>query len=135
MLLVPKFLKLKMLNDLKMDSSFETLFLEISVANIKLIVVVVYNPYKQLISDFSDEVVFKTDKISTMRCKMALIGNLNINYLNMNKQQSSLDTILTPYNVEPCNQSIPTMQKLTSLIDYVITDDTTDNYKTYVFKT
>ena len=124
MLLVPKCLNLRMRNYLKMNSIFEALFLEISVENINLIVGVVYNPKKNLGSDFSHELLFKIDKNSTMRCKLALIGNFNIKYLNMNEQQSSLDTTVTPYNVEPCNQSIPTMQKWTSLMDYIITDDT-----------
>ena len=51
----------------------------------------------------------------------------------MNKQ-SSLDTILTPYSLRPCNQSVPTMQKFTSLIDYIITHDTSDKSRTNIFE-
>ena len=99
-----------------------------------LIVSVVYNPQKHLSSDFLDELVFEIDKITTMGCKFVLMGDFNINYLNMNKK-SSLETILTPYSLQPCNQSVPTMQKFTSLIDYTITDDTSDKHRTKIFKT
>ena len=39
-----------------------------------------------------------------------------------------------PYSLQPCNQSLPTMQKFTSLIDYIITDDTSDKHRTKIFK-
>ena len=61
-----------------MNTGFEALFLEISLANIKLILSLVYNPQKHLSSDFLDELVFKIDKVSTMGCKFVLMGNFNI---------------------------------------------------------
>ena len=84
MLLVPKSLNPRIRNDLKMNTSFEALLLEISLANIKLIVGVVYNPQKHLSSEFLDELVFEIDKISTIGYKFVLMGDFNINYLNMN---------------------------------------------------
>ena len=62
------------------------------------------------------------------------MGGFNINYLNMD-EKPSLETILTPYSLQPCNQSVPTMQKITSLTDYIITDDTSDKHRTKIFKT
>ena len=134
MLLVPKCLNPKIQNDLKKNTSFETMFLEISLANIKLIVGVEYNPQKHLSSDFLDVSVFKIDKLSTMGCNFVLTGDLNMNYINM-IEKSSLDTILTTYSLQPCNQSLPTMQIFTSLIDYIITDDTSDKHGTKIVKT
>ena len=61
------------------------------------------------------------------------MGDFNINYLKMN-EQSSLDIILTPCTLQPCNQSAPTMQKFTSLVDYIITDDTSDKHRTKILK-
>ena len=58
-----------------------------------------------------------------MGCKFVLVVDFNINYLNLNEK--SLDTILTPYSLQPCNQYVPTMQKFTSLMDYIITEDQT----------
>ena len=136
MLLVPKCLKPRIRNDLKMNTSFEALLLEISLVNIELIVGVgvVYSPQKNLSSEILDELVFKIDKVFTMGCKFVLMGDFNINYLNMN-EKSFLNTNLTPYSLQPCNQSVPTMQNFTSLIDYIITDDTSDKHRTKIFKT
>ena len=131
---MPKSLNPRIRNDLKMNTSFEALFLEISLVNIELIVGVVYSPQKHLSSEILDELVFKIDKVFTMGCKFVLMGYFNINYLNMN-EKSFLNTNLTPYSFQPCNQSVPTMQKFTSLIDYFITDDTSDKHRTKIFKT
>ena len=131
MLIVPKYLKPRNRNDLKMNTSFEALFLEISLANNKLIVGVLYNPQKHLSSNFLDKLVFIIDKISTIGFKFVLMGDFKINYLNMN-QKSSLYTILTPDSLQLCNQSVPNTQQFNSLNDYIITDNTSDRHRTKI---
>ena len=69
-----------------------------------------------------------------MGVKFILMGDFNSNYLNMN-EQSSLDTILTPYNLQQYNKSVPTMEKFTSLIHYIIPDYMSDTHRTKIFKT
>ena len=57
------------------------------------------------------------------------MSDFNILYLNMN-ENSSLDAVLTPYSLQPCNQSVPITQKFTSIIDYIVKDDTLDKHIT-----
>ena len=79
------------------------------------------------------ELLFKIDKVSTMECKCVLMADFKINYPNMNEQFSE-DTILTPFNLQPCTQSVPTLHKFTSSIDYMSTDDTANKHRTKHFK-
>ena len=50
---------------------------------------------------------------------MKLLGSFNLNYLNTNNKES-LDTLLTTYNLDVTNKTIPTHSK--SLISCIITD-------------
>ena len=106
MLLEPKCLKLRSQNDLRMNNSFESLFLEISVANMKLIAGIIYIQSTKTFNFFFLELLF-------------------INY-------TSLATVLTPYSLQPCNQSMTTIQQFISILGYIIT---IDKHRTKICKT
>ena len=95
-----------------------------------LLVNVAYNPNKQNSTDFLDQLAINIDNAITKNEKIILLGDYNINYLDI-LERSRLETVIPPYDLHIKNQTIPPRLNrgnyTKSLIDYIITDCSTIN--------
>ena len=137
MILAPKHLSPKIRNDLNsISKQFESLWISFKLPHKQnLLLNLTYCPSKQQSMQFLDELAINIDNVVSRNETIALVGDYNINYFR-DVEKQSLETILTPYNLEVQNKKVPTrISRKTftrSLIDYMISDNFTVN-STIVF--
>ena len=142
MLVVPKISNPKLRKDLNHTNpiNFESLWIECNITSDltfrkKQLINISYNPSKNLLDSFLEELSTSIDYAITENKPMTLMGDFNIDYLN-NKE--NLDTITVPYGLNIVNTEIPTRVrgKSKSLLDYIVTDlPGSVNFESYVSDT
>ena len=144
MLVVPKILNPKLRKDLNHTNpiNFESLWIECNISSDltfskKQLIIISYNPSKNLLNSFLEELSTSIDYAITENKPMTLMGDYNVDYLN-NKEKQYLDTITVPYGLNIVNTEIPTRVrgKSKSLLDYIFTDlPGSVNFESYVSDT
>ena len=124
MILIPKILNPKLRTDLNLfHQKYDSIWVEFKTSQNKTekstLLNFSYNPNKSNKIEFVDEFALSVDFAQSYNSNIVLMGDYNLNYLNT-EEKESLDTILTPYNLEVVNKSTSTHSK--TLIDYIITD-------------
>ena len=132
MILAPKHSSPKIQNDLnKILKQFESLWISLKLPHKQYLLLNLTNcPSKQQSMQFLHELAINIDNVVSRNETIVLVGYYNINYFE-DAENQSLETILTPYNLEFFNKEVLTRisrNTLTrSLIDYVIADNFTVN--------
>ena len=114
MIFVPRVLNPKQRPDLNYmnKDSFESIWIECNMSNVqsdknKQLIDVSYNPKKNLIVPFLEELSTSIDFAIVENKPITLMGDYNLDYLVENEKKC-LDTIIIPYGLSIVNTQNPT---------------------------
>lgn len=123
LLLVPRSVNPKRRDDLNLFTVFESVWVEYNIGSAKQLINISYCPNKQYANTFLDELAKNIDNAIVENKPLTLIGDYNINYLNLDERQK-LDNCLIPYGLDVTNQITPTRvtESSKTLLDYIISE-------------
>ena len=89
----------------------------------KMLVNLCYNPSRSNFIDFLEQLTLNIDNAFSVSNKITLLGDYNINYLDI-KEKENLDSIIIPYGLKVfCpNEETRSSSSTKTHIDYIISD-------------